>query len=85
MLTRAEIRLIAEEVVSLLERHQAQESQELWTTAQAARYLGVSQCTLRRNKDMYRYVKRGEGKQGRLMFLADALRKSALGRIRTTR
>ncbi len=80
MLSKAEIRLIASEVVSLLEEHMAQESQELWTTERAARYLGVSPRTLRRRKDLYPHVKRGEGKQARLMFLAGGLRRVALGR-----
>lgn len=80
MLTKAEIRLIASEVVSILEEHMAQERQELWTTARAAEYLGVSQRTLRRNKDMYPHVKRGDGKQSRLMFMANGLRKAALGK-----
>ena len=48
-------------------------SQELVTTEQAARILGVSPATIRRNKDKYRHCKIGNEKQGRLRFLKESL------------
>ena len=62
-------RLIAEELATVLKP-----KDNLLTTEEAAKVLGVKPATLRRNKDRYPHVKAGYGSQGRLMFKREGLK-----------
>lgn len=51
----------------------AQQYPQTLTTAQAAKLLGISPSHLRKIAARYPHIKRGEGKQARLLFFRDQL------------
>ena len=53
-----------------------EDTPEMVTTTEAARILGVTPQTMRRNQHKYPHVKGGENKQGKLLFVRDALLKN---------
>lgn len=57
-------------------RKQQEDTPEMVTTTEAARILGVTPQTMRRNQHKYPHVKGGENKQGKLLFVRDALLKN---------
>lgn len=71
MLTENEITRIAIKVVELLRRY----DDEMVTTEEAAKLLGVSPGTVRRNKDKYHHTKTGDGRSARLLFKKSSLNK----------
>lgn len=71
MLSEYDINRIAIRVVELLRRY----DDEMVTTEEAAKILGVTPGTVRRNKGKYVHTKTGDGKQGRLMFAKSSLMK----------
>ena len=46
---------------------------EMVTTAEAAKILGITAGRMRQIADKYPHVKRGENKQGQLLFMRNAL------------
>ena len=50
-----------------------QQLPEMVTTAEAAKILGISAGRMRQIADKYPHVKRGENKQGQLLFMRNAL------------
>ena len=50
-----------------------QDVPEMVTTEEAARILGVTPGTMRRNAHKYPHVKGGDNKQGKLLFVRGAL------------
>lgn len=69
MLSENDINRIAVKVVELLRRF----DDEMVTTEEAARILGVSTGTMRRNKDKFQHIKTGDGRSGRLLFRRSSL------------
>lgn len=65
--------LTASIVVKRLLRKQEKDCPELVTTEEAAAILHITPQRMRQIKDKYPYIKRGEGKQGKLLFKRDAL------------
>lgn len=64
------VKAVAREVARLMLQAQAPDLVDCNTAAQI---LGISPNYLRRIKDRYPHVKRGEGKQARLLFDRNAL------------
>lgn len=54
-------------------RKKEQPEQDLVSVKEAARMLGVSEDYLRRIKDRFPHVKSGDSKQGRILFVKNAL------------
>ena len=54
-----------------------EEVPELVTTAEAAKILGIGQKRMRDIADRYPHIKKGESKQGQLMFVRSALIENA--------
>lgn len=54
-------------------RKKEQPEQDLVSVREAARMLGVSEDYLRRIKDRFPHVKSGDSKQGRILFVKNAL------------
>ena len=54
-------------------RKKEQPEQDLVSVKEAARMLGVSEVYLRRIKDRFPHVKSGDSKQGRILFVKNAL------------
>ena len=46
---------------------------EMVTTAEAAKILGISADRMRKIADRYPHIKKGENKQGQLLFMRNAL------------
>lgn len=65
--------LTASIVVKRILRKQEKDFPELVTTKEAAAILHITPCRMRQIKDKYPHIKRGEGKQGKLLFKRDAL------------
>lgn len=63
MLSDRDVERIAKAVVRLMRG-----DSEWVTSAEAARLAGVSEQTIRKNRQHYRHTKRGTEKQGRLLF-----------------
>ena len=70
-LTPSDINAIATKVTELL--LQANAGKQYVTTKEAAQILGVTEQTVRRNKDNYKHTKAGDHEQGRLLFLRSSL------------
>ncbi len=49
---------------------------ELVTTEEAAKILGITPNSMRKIKDRFPHIKGGENKQGKLLFVKDALLKN---------
>ena len=65
---------VAVVVVEKLKKELAKEQlPEMVTTAEAAKILGISAGRMRQIADKYPHVKRGENKQGQLLFMRNAL------------
>ena len=62
-------------VYNKLQKDMAKEP-EMVSTAEAARILSISQDRMRRIKDRFPHIKQGEGKQGKLLFVRNALLES---------
>ena len=60
-------------VVKKLTKQRDKDYPELVTTEEAAAILHITPQRMRQIKDKYPYIKRGEGKQGKLLFKRDAL------------
>lgn len=72
-ITRADARMIAEEIVKL----QREMTQPQFVPAkEAAKILGISVAHLRHIKDRLPYIKKGEANQARLLFDATQLRQA---------
>lgn len=69
MLTDNEINRIALKVVELLRKY----DDEMVTTEEAAKILGVSPGTMRRNKDKFVHTKTGDAKTCRILFQKSSL------------
>lgn len=69
ILTKKDIQAIAAEVVRLMK----EETDGWCTSKEAARMFGVSEQTIRKNKDYYVHTKRGGHKQGQLLYLRSSL------------
>ena len=54
-------------------KEEAKKEPELVTTEEAARILHITPDRLRHTKEKYPHVKQGENKQGKLLFVRDAL------------
>jgi len=68
---------LCRKIVKEIRRQQEQDAApEMVTTVEAARILGVTPQTMRRNAHKYPHVKGGEHKQGQLLFVRDALLKN---------
>lgn len=63
----------AQLVVNLLKKDEQPGKKKYVDINKAADILGVSVYHLRRIKDQFPYIKRGENQQGRLLFEEDAL------------
>lgn len=72
-ITRADARMIAEEVVRL---QQEMTQPRLVPAKEAAEILGISVAHLRHIKDRLPYIKRGEKNQARLLFDASRIRQA---------
>lgn len=60
-------------VVNRLAKKLEKDYPDLVTTEEAAAILHITPQRMRTIKDKYPYIKRGEGKQGKLLFKRDAL------------
>ncbi len=67
--------VLAAKVAKLVAKAMKREDQDVRyvTCREAARMLGISSDRLRKTKDKYCYVKRGESERSRLYFRADSL------------
>lgn len=63
----------AQLVVNLLKKDEQPGKKKYVDINKAANILGISVYHLRRIKDQFPYIKRGENQQGRLLFEEDAL------------
>lgn len=75
-LDKRTVRAIAVEVAKLI-RGEGISDVRLIPCSEAAKILGISQDRLRKTKDKYPHVKRGEGQRARLYFDADKLVRAA--------
>lgn len=65
-------------LVSKQLKKEAKKDPELVSTEEAARILNITPDRLRHTKEKYPHVKQGENKQGKLLFVRDALVQSYL-------
>lgn len=77
-LTQRCIDEIAHKVAQILARKMKEKaaSEEMVTTEEAARILHVSTAHMRRIASRFPHIKQGEQKQGKLLFVRDALLKN---------
>lgn len=69
---------VSRKVAYLVSKNLAEKTKEqpkLVTTEEAAKILGISADRLRHIKDQFPHTKGGDSKQGRLLFVRDALLK----------
>lgn len=77
-LSQRQVNAIAYQVALILDKHQSErerrsEEEEMVTTKEAARILGITPGRMRQIANRYPHVKRGESKQGKLLFVKKSL------------
>lgn len=77
-LSQRQVNAIAYQVALILDKRQSErerrsEEEEMVTTKEAARILGITPGRMRQIADQYPHVKRGESKQGKLLFVKKSL------------
>ena len=64
--------MVVDRIVLILGAKREQSS-EIISVKDAARMLGISEGTMRRNKDQFPHIKLGDSNQSRVMFYREAL------------